>query len=214
MFNYTYIRLKPTEWTHGIQANSESETPGLRLRAECTALVDSDLLLSGGRKLSDLTLHLTIFPGKMPTQDRDRVKLPEKALGGIWWDGERVFVHGWFYLRTTEYQALWDQLKSGNYLEPIIELTISPVSDGSTWVTNPISIEDAVFQFWRNTPKKQEPSNNKSARYSEGQWAAIVLFIMAAITAFFRDSVQANDVAAAILVVGGLLLWFRDHRDR
>lgn len=214
MFNFTYIRLKPTEWKQEIRADGESETPALRLRAECTALVDSDLLLTDGRKLSDLILHLTIFPGDMPRADRDRVKLPEKALGGIWWDNERVFVHGWFYLRTTEYQALWGQLMSGNYLEPTIELTVSPVSEDSAWTTNPLSIESAVFQFGGNPPK-QELSTNKTARYTERQWAAIFLFIVVAATIFApRDSIQANDVAAAILVVGGLLLWFQDHRDR
>jgi hypothetical protein len=105
---------------------------------------------------------------------------------------------------------------SGNQ-QSTIELTISPVSDNGAWVSNPVSIENAVFLSQRRVTQinvKRDSQSNKSATHSERKWAAVALFIAGAAVMLIRDSAHANDVAAAILVVGGLLLWFWEQHDK
>jgi hypothetical protein len=89
------IYLKPISWSHEIRRYPTINVVGLQLRATCRTLLDSDLLLSEGHRLRDLEIELSIFQGDPDAKERER--LSEQAIGGIWWLPDQTFVHGFFF---------------------------------------------------------------------------------------------------------------------
>jgi hypothetical protein len=173
---------------------------------------DSKLKVDDENELKDLTLDLSIVPGEIPPEFRERARLPEEAIGGIWWETTRKRVSGQLYLLDVEYKALWDQIRQGDRITYTIELRISPLaySGGDTeWAQNPVFIESAVFKFElkaQSTDPDEDQIKPKLLWQTERDWARN-LFVVAAV-AVFVDSLKINVAAAAVLVVGGLLLWF------
>jgi hypothetical protein len=37
---------------------------------------------------------MSIFQGELPTNEREKLNLAEKAFGGVWWSADQTFVHG------------------------------------------------------------------------------------------------------------------------
>lgn len=216
----SYLYLKPVEWTQTIMRYPSITVEGSKLGVTCTTDAKSDLLLSDGYKLSDLKIELAIFQGELSAKDRER--LSEQAIGGIWWIAEQTFVHGWFYLKADDYTAIWDQVRNGGYVACGISLGIRPVryteSDELAWSGNPVSIETADVFFKRETIPKKPAKDATKFTWSK-RWA-VILFVIAAIGwffpqwngAFFEPSKGVTTgegrIVAAILFVGGLLLWF------
>jgi hypothetical protein len=179
------------------------------------------LILSSGQKLSDFKIVLSIFRGELDVKEREQ--LSERAIGGIW-SSESSLVHGCFYLKTEDYAAVWDQVCDGMYAACQITLGLSPVRPSDkllkfVWSDDkPLSIETAAIVFARESPKK--PAKRETFTRNK-QWA-VVLFVMALIAwlfpqwngTFFQASkdITAGEgtIVAAILFVGGLLLWFLD----
>jgi len=178
------------------------------------------LLLSDGYKLRDLEIALGILQGELDPKRRER--LSEQAIGGIWWVREQVFVHGWFYLKADDYAAVWDQVRDGGYVACGITLGLSPVqlTDKSefAWSGNPLSIESADIYFTRK-PANHETVEKRSSFAASKRWA-VTLFIMASVAWFFPQwnglffeaskdiTTGEGRIVAAVLFVGGLLLWF------
>jgi hypothetical protein len=180
------------------------------------------LLLSEGHRLRDLEISLTILPGELDAKNRE--KLPEPAIGGIWWLPDQVFIHGWFYLKASDYAAVWNQVTNGGYETSGITLGLTPVeftnSSQFAWTGNPVSIDSADVYFTRETKTMAKNTVKKEVRSTASKQWAVILFVMAALAWFFpqwngiffepsRDMTTGEGrIVAAVLFVGGLLLWF------
>jgi hypothetical protein len=216
-----YLYLQPTGWSQQIRRYPRINVEGPYLSVPCRTLPDSDLVLSDGYKLSDLEIALAIFQGEPDAKEREQ--LSARAIGGIWWLREQAFIHGQFYLRADDYAAIWDQVRDGGYAACRITLGVSPVQDTDqdeyAWNSNPLSIESAAVDFTRETiPKKPANIEKDSFAWSKG-WA-VLLFIIASIAWFFPQwnglffepskdvTTGEGRIVAAVLFVGGLLLWF------
>jgi hypothetical protein len=204
MANSTYLYLKPVEWSQKI-VRYPDQVEGSQLRLSCITLPNSDLLLSDGYKLSDLKIELGILQREL--RPEDRADLPEKAIGGIWWLSD-----------------FWDQVRDGGYVTCGIDLGIRPVrhteSSGVAWSGNPVSIESADIHFHRApiSLSARDPSQEKAFNWAR-LWA-VMLFINAAFiwsfpkwNGVFSESLKdvttgEGRIVAAVLLVGGLLLWF------
>jgi hypothetical protein len=116
----TYLYVKPITWTQSIRRYQTIGVNGRYLTTQCRT--DSDLILSDKLKLRDLEINLSFLRGALPDKDREKGKLSEGAIGGIWWVSEDNFVHGWFYLPAEDYDAIWEQIKRGDYIACDISL--------------------------------------------------------------------------------------------
>jgi hypothetical protein len=192
------------------------------LSAKCTT--KSDLILSDGFKLSDFEVHIGVLKGELPAKQRELVKLSEEAIGGVWWLADTKFVHGWFYLQTEEYAALWEQINNSQYVDCGIKLIFLVEYTGGkfAWSGNPLCIDSAEVYIERKKIKQHEV-NNKSTESGllayTNRWWAVVLFFGAAAAEFERFFEPSKDVTtgegrivAAVMFVGGLLLWFLRER--
>jgi hypothetical protein len=209
----TYVYLTPISWSQQIRRYPTINVEGPYLQATCRT--DSDLRLSDGSKLRDFKIPLAIFQGEMDAKKRER--LSEQAIGVIAWISEQQFVHGFFYLKADDYAAVWDQVRDGGYAACGITLGV----DKSELVNNR-SIETAEVYFTRETiPKK--PADHEVLEMGSLSWSkrwAVGLFIMASIAWFFPQwnglffeaskdiTTGEGRIVAAVLLVGGLLLWF------
>jgi hypothetical protein len=225
------IDLKPIGgWSQQISRYPRINVEGPCLKVTCKTLDesdgylgDADLLLSDGYKLSDLKISLSIFRGEPDAKDREQ--LSEKAIGGIWWVPEQAFIHGYFYLKADDYSAVWDQVRDGGYVACGIHLGgVGPVQYDKgefAWSGNPLSIHSAEVSFTRETmPKK--PANHEKGSFAWSKRWAVLLFIMSSMTWFFpqwnglffeasKDVTTGEArIVAAVLFIGGLLLWFLD----
>jgi hypothetical protein len=180
--------------------------------------------LSDGVKLSDLEIQLAILPGVV--REREKQRLSERAIGGIWWLPKERFVHGSIYIDADDYATIWGQVLDGEYVDCGIDLAVDPVKyiEGEpAWIDNPLCIESANVYFQRKT-LHQTQANNKPIEkgvfaYSR-RWWAVLLFFMAVAAwyypqwngRFFEPSKDVTTgegrIAAAVMFVGGLLLWF------
>jgi hypothetical protein len=108
----TYLYLKPITWTQSIRRYPTIDVNGLYLTAQRTT--DSDFILSDKLKLNDLEISLSFLRGAVPEKRKEKAKLAEGAIGGIWWVSEHNLVHNSIYLSGVDYAALWGQIKSGD----------------------------------------------------------------------------------------------------
>jgi hypothetical protein len=210
----------PIEWRQQVRRYPNINVEGLYLSVTCTT--QSDLLLSDGYKLSDLTIELSIFQGDMSAKDREQ--LSDQAIGGIWWSPEQTFVHGHFYLQAADYAAVWEQVRNGGYAHCHINLSLYPVeytkNSKWAWSGNPLCIESADIYFHREPITRNTKDATKEKGWTRAKQWAVVLFVMAATCWFFpqwngvffepsRDVTAGEGrIAAAVLFVGASLLWF------
>ncbi len=225
MLDETHIHLKPKAWTQVVNRNDKLNISGLSIRTHCTTLSSHDLILADNRKLSDLRIDLGVMPGDVSPTHRTHARLSEQAIGGVWWTAKDGLVHGWFYLQGDDFKAVWDQIHDGGYVNCTISLELSPVNYGDKehceWVENPMSILSASINFERNIDRPVEVYDKHSkilSPYSGRGWAG-TLFALAAVTLFSHwiglqlyRPMTADDIVAAVLFVGGLLLWFGSYR--
>ena len=111
----TYLYLKPITWTQSIRRYPTIDVNGPYLTAPCTT--KSVLILSEKLKLSDLKLTYLFCEALCLTKIAKKAKLSERAIGGIWWISDDNFVHSWFYLPAEDYDAIWEQIKQGDYID-------------------------------------------------------------------------------------------------
>jgi hypothetical protein len=126
-----------------------------------------------------------------------------------------------FFLKANDYAALWDQVRDGQYETCTITLGLTPVDytgPEPTWIKNPLSIDSAAVDFTREMAPKKVAASEKVHYTPSKPWAA-GLFVAAALTWFFphwngllfgsSDATTGESrIVAAVLFVGGLLLWF------
>src|SRR5262249_42259995 len=147
-------------WSQEIRRYPTINVEGSCLKLTCRTSGNADLILKDGRKLSDFEIHLHIFGGEVDAKEQDQ--LSEQAIGGIWYDEKKSFVHGVFYLKAEDYVAVWDQVRDGTYATCLITLGIEPVrlsgkSPEFVQGDNPLSIDSAAVDFVREGAKEEKP---------------------------------------------------------
>lgn len=225
----TYLYLKPITWTQSIRRYPTIDVNGLYLTAQCTT--KSSLILRDKLNLSDLGINLSIMRGALPDKDRETANLSEGAIGGIWWISDDNFVHGWFCLPAEDYAAVWEQIKSGDYIDCDISVgtaseAVKFIGGEFAWKGNPISLNSAEVYFKRKAIKQDGMEDGKTKSTgtwpvagSNRYWALILIFMAMAMWfsphwngLFFEPLKDLTGgearIASTILFVGGLLLWF------
>jgi hypothetical protein len=225
-----YIYLTATEWSQEIRSFPSIDVQGRILRATCTVQGKSDVLLYDGLELSAFGIQLSLMEGELDAEHRTKMNLSADAIGGLWYNTEQQIVHGWFHLTSDSHAGVWEQVRDGGYAKCAITLGIAPVEykDATwTWRGQGVSIEAADVRFTRKKPVQQKPAPTVSFDGSK-MWS-VSLFMLALVTLFFPHlvtlffpqwngiflepsrGVTAGDarIVAAVLFVGGLLLWFK-----
>ena len=93
--------------------------------------------------------------GEVTAEDRIKYKLVHEAIGGLWLvddKGVAAFVYGWFFINTTVYDDLWEQVRQGGYAGCSFSLDVGPVEDDQRWSGGPLSILGASISFDRKPP--------------------------------------------------------------
>jgi hypothetical protein len=118
--------------------------------------------MSGGETFATQLVHVAILLGT-PTEANGAPL--EGGVGRLFRGRDRV--HGWYFLNSNTYTALWDQIGSGAYADCTIELCVTPVDwdeDPPVWNTDqPLLIENATIHFKRTTgvPPNDDPPKRK-----------------------------------------------------
>lgn len=219
----TYLYLKPITWTQSIRRYPTIDVNGPYLSAPCTT--KSVLILSEKLKLSDLQINLSILRGTLPDKGREEGKLSERAIGGIWWISDDNFVHSWFYLPAEDYDAIWEQIKQGDYIDCQITLGtvmefVKSIGGEFAWKGNPISVESVEVTFKRKAIKEDEKEDSETKPIgifplagNKRYWAVVLFLIAAGMFVPFPGPLEGlttgeGRIISAITFVGGLLLWF------
>jgi hypothetical protein len=160
------VYLKPLAWTQHIKSYPNLKVESLSLEATCKPHTNCDLLMSNGVKLLDFEFPLAIIEGEPRADDLADARLPAEALGGVWFIEDQNFLHGWFYLKSNGFTAVWDLVREGGYLDCRIDLTVDSNRQGvqaistrarPTWdIAKPLPISDIGIQFTR-MPNADEP---------------------------------------------------------
>lgn len=101
--------------------------------------------------MRDLELQFSIIRGRLSHELRQRDGLSREAIGGLW-ENEQITVeiHGWIYLATANFSALWGQVTAGGYERCTIDLMAEGAdNDEELWADNPLSITSADITFNR-----------------------------------------------------------------
>lgn len=154
MFSLSYVNLKPLMWSQEIRHYpstkvGEGEEVTI-IQVTCAPDAKCDLLLSDGAKIRDHEISITIIPGEIKADERQKTNLLNQAIGGLWFLEEEDFVHGRFYFKSNNFTALWDQVRDGGYVDCVICLGVDPVQD-NIWKGNPLSIVSVAINFSRKS---------------------------------------------------------------
>jgi hypothetical protein len=168
MYHRIYLQLVPITWS---QTLTHDGATVLRARVKCSPHANCDLKLRTGEKLTQYEIELTILTGEIQPDDRNKYRLTEDAIGGLWFDDDEdtdAMVQGWFFINTSVYGDLWEQVRQGGYTGCMFSLQVWPVEgeeleeDDGTWSANPLSIIGASIDFNRKLPV--DDANQRPAR--------------------------------------------------
>ncbi len=121
---FSHIFLKPSVWHQEIRHVVFGKGEGRCLRATCTPTDKCDLVLNNGAKLRDFEIDIGIIRGELTSDARTEYKLGKEAIGGLKFIKELNCVHGWFYFRLNNHEAVWDQVRAGGYFDCTIFLNV------------------------------------------------------------------------------------------
>jgi hypothetical protein len=217
MTRTTSIGLNAIAWTQEIRRYPTIGVEGLYLCVTGKIRHSSSLFLNDGRAIGGWEITLNIVPCKSPAS--------EKIIGDLWSDHEQNFIHGSLYINDSEYLVVWEQVVNGNYVKCLIRIdVINVVDDGKPvwqdhrliWQDNHVSIQNASISFERKLipeEPKIEHIRKIPPIFTNQSWS-IVLFLLASVAygsifEYSKDITTGESrIIAAILFVGGLLLWF------
>ena len=161
------IYLKPLSWHQSTSCRASAQEGDLYIWTRCVPTKECDVVLSNGAKLRDYKIDVGINHGVFKPDDRAKYHLSDEAIGGLKLIVERDYVHGWFYIGSNNYSALWDQVRTGGYADCTIELWVEQV-EGATG-GDLFSIESASVDFVR---KPDAPADER--RRKRGFFARLV----------------------------------------
>jgi len=163
-----YLYLKPIGWSQSIRSYSNKDpskaTEGTLLSMNVRAVPDTELSLNDESKLKDYDISLSVIPGDLPPDELQKRILSPDALGGLWHVKEENFVHGWFFFKRHNYEAVWDQVKTGGYRDCTVTLGVMPDEDDVWRTDNPLSIVSADIRFDRLPPMGKPTEPQKAPR--------------------------------------------------
>ena len=148
------LTLVPLHWYQHIRSYPSlhvGEEEGGYLVSVCRPHPSCNLRLKSGLFLRDLELQFSIIRGRLSHELRQRDGLSREAIGGLW-ENEQITVeiHGWIYLATANFSALWGQVTAGGYERCTIDLMAEGAdNDEELWADNPLSITSADIAFNR-----------------------------------------------------------------
>lgn len=149
------LTLVPLHWAQHIRIYPSlhiGEEEGGYLVSICRPHPSCKLRLKSGLFLRDLELQFSFIRGKLSHEVRRRDGLSREAIGGLW-EIEQITVeiHGWIYLATANFSALWAQVTAGGYERCAIDLMAEGADDNDEelWADNPLSITSADITFNR-----------------------------------------------------------------
>ncbi len=144
------IYLRPLVWTQELRSYPDDLSI---LRAVSVPHPNCDLILSDGTELKKHEISTGILSGELTAQRCLEFKLDSKAIGGLWFTGGKV--HGWFYFGSKTFGAVWDQVRTGDYVDCTICLEAGPVQDDA-WKSGVLSITSASVDFRRRPYELEE----------------------------------------------------------
>ncbi len=156
MAELSVLDLKPLSWCQSIGQNGRLSDGDTSIRVTCTPATSCDLQLSTGAKLRDFLIPIAILEGQLPNDERSTFE-NDTAIGGLWIVEEQRFVHGWFYLKSRSFSALWNEVRDGK-ADCRISLMISRAHLGGSppynrvWKDNPLPIVSVSLDFDRKLP--------------------------------------------------------------
>jgi hypothetical protein len=176
----TSLNLKPEYWTQAITADFDTHglsEGALSMSVECATAPEfgpgHDLVLSDKTKLAGKRISISIIQGELSVDRQQQCELEANSLGGLWYDDDRDWVRGWFYLKPKMYEVLWDQVRIG-YKSAVIRLDVSHDDEDHVWPeehvwrSNPLSITRVAIEFYHQPPREQtaEKQDDRTRRKS------------------------------------------------
>ena len=162
MFRQIHLPLVPVTWS---QTLTHEGATILRARMKWKPHVRCELKLRDDTELAQHEVELTILDGEIRAEDRIKYKLVEEAIGGLWFVDDKDFaalVHGWFFVTTTVYDAIWDEVRQDGYTGCNFSLDVGPVEGkgfgDERWGDNPLSILGVSISFDRKPPIDEQPA--------------------------------------------------------
>lgn len=149
------LTLVPLHWDQHIRSYPSlhiGEEEGGYLLSICRPHPSCKVRLKSGLFLRDFELQFSIIRGKLSYELRQRDGLSREAIGGLWEQEQTTIeIHGWIYLATANFAALWEQVTAGGYERCSIELMAEGADDNDEelWADNPLSITSANIIFTR-----------------------------------------------------------------
>ena len=104
------------------------------------------MVLSNGAELRDYQIEMGINHGVLKPDACLEYKLGAEAIGGLKFVKEHNFVHGWFYVGSNNYSALWDQVRTSGNADCTIQLGLELMA---TEGGDRFSIDDYSIRFVR-----------------------------------------------------------------
>ena len=127
MVRQIHLPFVPVTWS---QTLTHEGATILRARMKWKPHVRCELKLRDDTELAQHEVELTILDGEIRAEDRIKYKLVEEAIGGLWFVDDKDFaalVHGWFFVTTTVYDAIWDEVRQDGYTGCNFSLDVGPV---------------------------------------------------------------------------------------
>ncbi len=116
----------PLYWSQHIRTYPSlhvGEDEGGYLVSICRPHASCELRLKSGLFVRDFELQFSIIRGRLSDEHRQEAGLSGEAIGGLWASEQLTTeIHGWLYLATANFSALWGQLTAGGYERCAIDL--------------------------------------------------------------------------------------------
>ena len=156
----TYLKLAVSRWWQGVSHYPTISVEGRDLRAYGHVEQGSELALSDGARLEQLSLELPLF--EMSRMQEKLAKLPQGAIGSFGYYADspsEVFISGWLCLSPQSHSDVWHQVLLGGYSDCKITLAVGPVeSKNGFWhwdvkINAELSITSVSIEFKRELSK-------------------------------------------------------------
>src|SRR5262245_6429123 len=120
--NFKRLDLKVSSWSQSVRHYPDKDPTKEISRTEMSLVArsvpESELSsLLDGSSLDDRDVLLNIVPGEFPRDEYQEANFTPNAFGGLWCSAGERGLNGWFYFKLSNYEAVWDQVRTGGYAE-------------------------------------------------------------------------------------------------
>jgi hypothetical protein len=152
-----YLKLAVSRWWQGVSHYPTINVEGRDLRAYGHVEQGSELALSDGTTLEQLSVELPLF--ETARMQESLAKLTQGAIGTFRYLPDDAVISGWLCLNAQSHSDVWHQVLLGGYTDCRMTLEVGPVENkdgGWHWdVENnaQLSITTVSIEFKRELPK-------------------------------------------------------------